>query len=207
MQNIDPKRSDDLCRTCSNRAVKDILNICLHYNEAIQHSLNPQSEYRQSYTPTAEQLQRVIHFFVVGADIHPKTKFVFATTPDIHLLATTIRDAMKSVATDVLFADNKIALKKREAVIRQSFKNITDTPMWEPRGGWFAPTQTVDLSGLKTMVKKFTRRTLKDIDVPPPRAKYVDPAAIRAHREALREKKRQEELKNMEHDIRKNFGI
>ena len=57
------------------------------------------------------------------------------------------------------------------------------------------------------MVKNHTLTVLKEINVRAPRKKYVDPATIRAHREAVREKKHQEELKQMEQDIRKNFGI
>lgn len=206
MQNIDIHRLNQFSRTATNSAAKDVLNICLHFNSAIQHCLDYEST-ANHLRPTPEQLQRVIHFFAAATNPHPKTVFEFHDSIDLHTLAITLRDAMLSVATDLMYADNTIPLKKRKNVVHTVFKNMADTPSWEPKKGFFAPTCSIGKEDLKKMVKDFTHVALKEIYVPPRAPKYVDPDAVRAHRAATREKKRQAELKNMENDIRKNFGI
>ncbi len=206
MQNIDIEQLRFFCRTACNRATKDLLNVCLHFDPAVQHCLDPQGEAFRC-RPNQEQMQSVIRFFAAATNPHPKTIFQYTDSIDLHNLATTIRDAMLSVVNDLMHADNQIAVKKRKNAIHKVLKNLANTPVWEPKKGLFAPRKAITRSDLQKMVKNHTRVALKEIDVPPPRTKYVDPATIRAHREALREKKRQEDLKNMEHDIRKNFGI
>lgn len=206
MQNIDIEQLRFFCRTACNRATKDLLNVCLRFDTGIQHCLDHQGNARHRY-PTPEQMQRVLHFFAGPTNPHPKTIFQYANTLDLHTLATTIRDAMLSTVSDLMYADNPLTVKKRKSVIHHVLKNLADTPLWEPKKGLFAPRKTITRDDLQKMVKSHTRIALKEINVRAPRQKYVDPATIRAHREALREKKHQEELKNMEHDIRKNFGV
>lgn len=206
MQNIDIEQLRFFCRTACNRATKDVLNVCLRFDMAIQHCLDPQGNTR-NHLPTQEKMQRVLHFFAGPTNPHPKTVFQYTDSTDLHTLATTIRDAMLSVVSDLMYADNQLTVKKRKAVIHNVLKNIADTPIWEPQKGIFAPKKALARGDRQKMVKDYTRKALKEINIRPPRPKYVDPATIFAHREALREKKRQEELKNMEHDIRKNFGI
>lgn len=206
MQNIDIEQFRFFCRTACNSATKDLLNVCLHFDPAVQHCLDPRGSVSRRH-PTQEQLQRVIHFFAPATNPQPKTIFQLADSIDLHTLATTIRDAMLSVVHDLMYADNQIAVKKRKTVINNVLKNFADTPFWEPKKSVFANRKTITRSDLHKMVKNQTRVALKEIDVPAPSKKYVDPAAVRAHRDAIREKKRQEDLKSMEHDIRKNFGV
>lgn len=206
MQNIDIEQLRFFCRTACNRATKDLLNVCLHFDVGIQHCLDHQGNARHRY-PTPEQMQRVIHFFAASSNPHPKTIFQYTETMDLHTLATTIRDAMLSVVNDLMYADNPLAVKKRKNVIHSVLKNLTDPPLWEAKKGLFAPRKSITRSDLQKMVKSHTLISLKEINVRTPRKKYVDPAAIRAHREAVREKKHQEDLKNIENDIRKNFGV
>lgn len=206
MQNIDLHHLNQFSRTATNSAAKDVLNICLRFHPAIQHCLDYEST-ANHVRPTPKQLQRVIHFFASATNPHPKTVFEFRDSIDLHTLAITLRDAMLSVANGLMCADNPISLKKRKNVVHNVFKNMADTPSWEPKKGFFAPTRGIGQDELKKMVKDFTHAALTEIYVPPRAPKYVDPDAVRAHRAATREKKRQAELKNMENDIRKNFGV
>lgn len=87
MQNIDIEQLRFFCRTACNRATKDLLNVCLHFDPAVPHCLNPQGEAFRC-RPNHEQMQRVLHFFAGSINPHQKTIFQYTESMDLHSLIT-----------------------------------------------------------------------------------------------------------------------
>lgn len=207
MQNIDANHINNLCRTWSNRVCKSILSKALGDNPSLQHCLNPERQYRTPYTPSASEMQSIVSLLVQPTVANINTVIVVQDTCDLHNLATMVRDAFNRVALSLVVADNKIPFKKRDKALKAALETVKQTFPWTPQAKLFAPKRKVSVKDFEGLAKECGLTLLQEIVVQPPKARYVDPDQERAKRAAVREKKRQDELKTVENEIRKNFGL